>query len=69
MGALGDMAAAALFDNRDRADEAWGILTEAGIPASVITDPGFMGKYELSLMVDRDDLEAAQAALAEFMNR
>ena len=34
------LVAAALFDDRDRADEAWGRLAEAEIPASVVTEPG-----------------------------
>lgn len=64
MHVLGPHVSAALFTDRDKADEAWGILTEAGIPASVITDPGMLGKYELSVMVERDDLGRAQKLLA-----
>ncbi|MGI9666330.1 MAG: hypothetical protein ACR2N2_04400 [Acidimicrobiia bacterium] len=67
MGALGEMAAAAVFTTRDHADEAWGLLMEAGIPSSVVTDPGIMGAYRVSVMVDRDNLEAAQTELAGFM--
>lgn len=63
MSILGKLVAAALFTDRDKADDAWGVLTEAGIPASVITDPGILGKYELLLMVERDDLERAQRLL------
>ena len=33
-----DLVAAALFTDRDVADEAWGRLVEADIPASVITE-------------------------------
>ncbi|RLE16323.1 MAG: hypothetical protein DRJ28_01930 [Actinobacteria bacterium] len=64
MHVLGNLVSAALFNDRKKADDAWGILTEAGVPASVITDPGMLGKYELSVMVERDDLERAQELLA-----
>ena len=47
------LVAAALFDDRGRADDAWGRLAEAGIPASVITEPGIMGAYRLTVMVHR----------------
>ena len=69
MGALGDDIAAAVLPSREKADEAWGILADAGIPATVVTDPGILGKYELLLMVDRADLEAAQEALGPFMEK
>ena len=67
MGALGDDIAAAVLPSREKADEAWGILADAGIPATVVTDPGILGKYELLVMVDRADLAAAQQALGPFM--
>ena len=69
MGALGDDIAAAVLPSREKADEAWGILADAGIPATVVTDPGILGKYELLLMVDRADLAAAQQALGPFMEK
>jgi len=65
--ALGPHVSAALFADRDKADRAWGVLTEAGIPAAVITDPGLLGKYELSVMVERENLERAQELLAPFV--
>lgn len=61
------LVAAALFDDRDRADEAWGRLAAAEIPASVVTEPGIMGAYRLNVMVDRDDLERAQALIADLV--
>lgn len=64
MSILGDLVVVASFTNRDAADEAWGVLTEEGIPASVITDPGILGRYSLSLMVERDDLDRARQTLA-----
>ena len=67
MSLLGDSAAAAVFDNRNDADHAWGLLADAGIDATVITDPGMLGAYRVSVMVDRDHLEEAMAVLAPFI--
>ena len=61
------LVAAALFDDRDLADEAWGRLAQAEIPASVITEPGIMGAYRLIVMVQRGDLEQAQALIADLV--
>ena len=61
------LVAAALFDDRDRADDAWGRLADAGIPASVITEPGMLGAYRLNVMVHRDDLERAQILIADLI--
>jgi hypothetical protein len=68
MNLLGPQVSAGLFTDRDMADKAWGALSEAGIPSAVIVDPGLLGKYEVCLMVERDDLDKAQAVLAEFFN-
>ena len=64
-----DLVAAALFDDRAPADEAWGILAEADVPASVITEPGIMGAYRVYVMVHREDLEEAQRLLANLVAR
>lgn len=69
MSLLGDQAAAAVFDNREDADEAWGLLAESGVPSTVITDPGILGAYQVSVVVDRSDLDEAQRVLAPFMER
>lgn len=61
------LVAAALFEDRDRADEAWGRLADADIPASVITEPGIMGAYRLNVMVHREDLEEAQRLIADLI--
>jgi len=61
------LVAAALFEDRAVADEAWGRLTEADIPASVITEPGIMGAYRLNVMVHREDLDKAQALIADLV--
>ncbi len=64
-----DLVAAALFAERDVADEAWGRLVEADIPASVITEPGMVGDYRLNVMVERRDLDRAQHLIADLVNR
>jgi hypothetical protein len=61
------LVAAALFEDRDLADEAWGRLAEADIPASVITEPGIMGAYRLNVMVHREDLDEAQRLIADLI--
>jgi len=60
-----DLVSAAIFATRDAAEAAWGLLAEAGIPASVITEPGTVGRRDHLVMVHREDLEEAQACLAE----
>jgi len=64
-----DLIAAALFTDRDVADEAWGRLVEADIPASVITEPGMVGAYRLNVMVERRDLDEAQKLIADLVKR
>jgi len=64
-----DLVAAALFTDRDVADEAWGRLIEADIPASVITEPGMVGAYRLNVMVERRDLDKAQRLIADLVRR
>jgi hypothetical protein len=61
------LVAAALFQDRDLADEAWGRLEHAGIPASVITEPGIMGAYQLKVMVRREDIDEAQRLIADLI--
>lgn len=68
MNTLGPQVSAGLFTDRDTADRAWGALSDAGIPSAVIVDPGLLGKYEVSVMVERDDLDKAQVVLADFFN-
>jgi hypothetical protein len=66
MNILGPQVSAGLFTDRAMAEKAWGVLSHADIPAAIMTDPGLLGKYELCLMVEREDLDKAQAVLAEF---
>ncbi len=63
MEALGPTASAGLFADRDSAEQAWATLNEAGIAATVVTDPGFLGAYAVSLEVERSDLDRAIAVL------
>ena len=67
MSLLGDDTAAAVFDNRDDADRAWALLAEEGIDSTVITDPGMLGAFSVSVVVDRNDLDRAMAVLAPFL--
>lgn len=69
MGILGNDIAAAVFTDRALADEAWGLLSDADIPATIVTDPGMLGAYSVQVMVDRADLEAAQRVLAPLVRR
>ena len=62
-----DLVAAALFDDRERAEEAWGRLADAEIPASVVTEPGIMGAYYHRVMVQREHVDAAQRAIADLV--
>ena len=64
-----ELVAAALFTDRDVADEAWGRLVEADIPASVIIEPGMVGAYRLDVMVERRDLDKAQRLIADLVRR
>ena len=63
MDLLGPLASAGVFISRDKAEEAWDALNEAGIPATVVTDPGLLGKYSVSVEVERPDLDRAVAVL------
>ncbi len=69
MGVLGPDIAAAVFKDVDTAEEGWAMLNDADIPSTMITDPGMLGSYSVQLMVDRADLEQAQAVLAPLVNR
>ena len=62
-----DLVTAALFTDRDVADEAWGRLSDADIAASVITEPGMMGAYRLNVMVYRENLDEAQRLIADLV--
>lgn len=69
MSILGNDIVAAIFDNVEDAEEGWAMLTDADIVSTMITDPGILGRYSVQLVVDRDDLAAAQQVLAPLVNR
>jgi hypothetical protein len=51
------------------ADAAWVALEEAGIPASVVTDPAQFGTPDVTrVYVESPDVEAAQAIVATSMH-
>ena len=58
-----DLVVALIVEDRATADEAWGRLAEADIPASVVTEPGIMGAYRHLVQVHREDLDRAQRLL------
>lgn len=62
-----DLVVALMTEDRATADEAWGRLAEADIPAAVITEPGMMGAYRLLVQVHRERLEEAQALLVDLV--
>ena len=64
-----NLVAALVTEDRAVADEAWGRLAEADIPATVITDPGMVGRYQLIVQVHRSELERAQALLTDLAGR
>ena len=65
MGVLGNDVSAAMFTERDPAEEAWTLLVDAGIPAAVITDPGtFATPVRFHVMVEREHLDRAQQVIA-----
>jgi len=68
MGILGPEIAAAVFDSVDKAEEGWALLSDANIPAVVITNPGMFGAFSVSLLVQRSDLAAAQSILAPLIS-
>ena len=69
MGILGPEISAAVFDDVKDAEEGWAMLNDADIPSAVITDPGMLGAYGVQLMVNREDLDRAQAVLAPLVKR
>ena len=54
--------------DRDAVDAAWGRLQDAGIPASVDTDPGLLGGPSVTrLMVEAGNVEEAQRLIADLI--
>lgn len=62
------LVSAAEFTSEATADEAWALLVEADIPASVVTDPMMLGGTPVTrVMVERKHLERSQALLVELV--
>ena len=62
------LVAAAEFDDRSQAEEAWALLSDAGIPANVETDPGPLGRRVVTrVYVHRRDLDEAQRVLTPYV--
>lgn len=63
----GPQVAAAVFSDVDTAEKGWEMLNDAEIPSAMITESA-LGSFSVSLMVEREHLEAAQAVLAPLVN-
>lgn len=58
------------FASRDVAEEAWGLLESAGIPANVLTEPGPLGAAVVHrIEVERPNVAAAQPLIAHLVLR
>ena len=56
------------FADRSVAEEAWGMLEDAGIPANVLTEPGTFGTPVLHrIEVERPNVATAQALIARLV--
>lgn len=62
-----ELVAAALFEEQSTADEAWGRLADAGVPAVILLDPGLLGAFRWRIMVYRRDLDRAVALIADLV--
>lgn len=58
------------FAGRAAAEEAWGVLEAAGIPANVLTEPGSLGSPVVHRVeVERPNVAAAQPLIAYLVAR
>lgn len=58
------------FADSAAADEAWALLDDADVPASVVTDPASLGSPEVTrVYVARIDVDRAQRLIAGIVNR
>lgn len=56
------------FADRARAEEAWGRLVDAGIPANVVLDPAPLGGTPTTrVMVARGNADSAQRLIADLV--
>ena len=60
----------AAFADRDAADEAWSALDDAGVPASVVSEPSTLGSAPVTrVYVARVHADEAQRLIAQIVNR
>lgn len=58
------------FDDRGIAEEAWGLLEDAAIPANVLTEPGTFGTPVVHrIEVEAPNVASAQALIAHLVRR
>ncbi len=58
------------FGDRSAAEEAWGLLEDAEIPANVLTEPGVFGTAVLHrIEVERPNVPTAQALIAHLVRK
>jgi hypothetical protein len=58
------------FADRSVAEDAWGVLEDAGIPANVLTEPGTFGTSIVHrIEVERPNVPTAQALIAPFVHK
>ena len=56
------------FADRDVAEQAWGLLEDAEIPANVLTEPGPLGSPVVHrIEVERPNIASAQALIAHLV--
>ena len=56
------------FADRSLAEEAWGVLEDAGIPANVLTEPGPFGAPVVHrIEVERPNVSTAQPLIAHLV--
>lgn len=56
------------FADRDIAEQAWGVLEDAEIPANVLTEPGPLGSPVVHrIEVERPNVATAQALIAHLV--
>ena len=56
------------FIDRDVAEQAWGLLEDAGIPANVLTEPGTFGTPVIHrIEVERPNVVSAQTLIAHLV--
>lgn len=58
------------FADRTLAEDAWGVLEDAEIPANILTEPGTFGSAVLHRVeVERPNVASAQALIAHLIKK